>query len=87
VTGVEGVPLEPDMGLPVISLWIFSLEERMSLGDGWGRGGVGAGCECVRGWGVGLQRYCTNASTARGHVQACTPSTCPQNKVRNEPGL
>ncbi len=51
MTGVEGVPLEPDMGLPVISLWIFSFEERMSLGDGWGRGGGGVrlGCECVRG--------------------------------------
>ena len=30
VAGVEGVP-PPPRGFPVISLWIFSLEERMSL--------------------------------------------------------
>ena len=31
MTGVEGVPPPPPRGFPVISLWIFSLEERMSL--------------------------------------------------------
>jgi hypothetical protein len=31
VTGVEGVPPPPPRGFPVISLWIFSFDERMSL--------------------------------------------------------
>ncbi len=66
MTGVEGVPLEPDMGLPVISLWIFSLEERMSLGDGWGRGGVGVR---VRLGGVlACIGIAPSASTARGDM-------------------